>query len=448
MPTIRRFLDALLLGVFLPDKVTFAINTHISERWWLKPFLGLSQVFRMDPTHPLSLKDLIHHLQKDSKTVIFPEGRLTETGSLMKIYDGPGLVAEKSGAKVLPIRFEGTQYSHFSKLRNIVRLRLFPKITMHILPPATIPEHRELTGKNRRKLSGHILADIMTDMMFKTSHYQQSIFSCLLEARAIHGGSHVIAEDLERNPVTYDQVVTRTLALSSLLNAMTQPGEYVGVMLPNSTKTLYVVLALQYLKRIPAMLNFSTGAAGMVSACQIAQVNTVLTSRKFIEMAKLELEAELLSQQTRLVYLEDLAASLSWQDKLKALCLAKTTDIWYDRDADKSDAPAVVLFTSGSEGLPKGVVLSHSNVLANHQQVAARISFTPQDVVLNYLPMFHSFGFTVATLLPVMAGMKVFFYPTPLHYAVIPEIAYEISATILFGTNTFFAAYAKKSTPV
>jgi acyl-[acyl-carrier-protein]-phospholipid O-acyltransferase/long-chain-fatty-acid--[acyl-carrier-protein] ligase len=105
------------------------------------------------------------------------------------------------------------------------------------------------------------------------------------------------------------------------------------------------------------------------------------------------------------------------------------------------------LFTSGSEGTPKGVVLSHSNILANHKQIQSRINFNAQDVVLNFLPMFHSFGFTVGTMLPIMSGMTTFFYPSPLHYAVIPEIAYEINATIMFGTNTFLSAYGKKAHP-
>src|SRR5574343_507825 len=182
------FLDPLLLGVFLPDDITFAINTQISERWWLKPFLGLSKVFPMDPTHPLSLKALIHHLQNDTKTVIFPEGRITVTGSMMKIYDGTGMVADKSGATILPIRIEGAEYSHFSKLRHIVRQRWFPRVTLHIMPPTRIDSHGAFTGKLRRKYSGHILADIMSEMAFATSHYQQTIFSALLEARRIHGG--------------------------------------------------------------------------------------------------------------------------------------------------------------------------------------------------------------------------------------------------------------------
>lgn len=438
-------LDALLLGVFLPDYITFAINTQISERWWLKPFLSLSYVFRMDPTHPLSLKNLIHYLQNDSKTVIFPEGRLTETGSLMKIYDGTGMVADKSGATILPIRIDGTQYTHFSKMRNTFRLRLFPKITIQILSPTHITAHKELSGKNRRKYSGHVLADIMTEMMFRTSHYRQTIFANLLEARKIHGGKHTVAEDLERIPLSYDSLITRTIAIGNALATMTESGEHVGVFLPNITKTLCVVLGLQLHGRIPAMLNYSTGSAGMVSACHTARVNTVLTSRRFIELGNLAKEAEHLAAQVRLVYLEDLAGHISKWDKLKAWLQGKTADYWYKHDQYSPDSPAVVLFTSGSEGTPKGVVLSHSNILANHKQVAARISFTPQDVVLNFLPMFHSFGFTVGTLLPVLSGMTTFFYPTPLHFSIIPEIAYEISATIMFGTNTFFAAYGKKA---
>lgn len=440
------FLDPLLLGVFLPDDITFAINTHISQRWWLKPFLGLSQVFPMDPTQPLSLKNLIHHLQNnDSKTVIFPEGRITATGSLMKIYDGTGMVADKSGAAILPIRIEGAQYTHFSKLRNIVRLRLFPKITIKILPPTHINAHKELSGKNRRKYSGHVLADMMTEMMFATSHYRQTIFSGLLEARNIHGGKHTVAEDLERTPLSYDNLITRTIAIGNALKKITEAQEHVGVFLPNSTKTLCVVLGLQLHGRIPAMLNYSTGAAGMLSACQTAKIKTVLTSRRFIELGKLSEEADYLAKQTQMVYLEDLAANISAYDKFKALLQSKTANYWYKHHQFSPDSPAVVLFTSGSEGTPKGVVLSHSNILANHKQIAARISFTPQDVVINFLPMFHSFGFTVGTMLPVLNGMTTFFYPTPLHFSVIPEIAYEISATIMFGTNTFLAAYGKKA---
>lgn len=439
------FLDPLLLGVFLPDDITFAINTQISERWWLKPFLRLSRVFPMDPTHPLSLKDLIHHLQQDTHTVIFPEGRITVTGSLMKIYDGTGMVADKSAAAILPVRIDGAEYTHFSKLRNIVRLRLFPKITIQILPHTYVSPPQGLTGKSRRKYSGHVLADIMTEMMFATSHYRQTVFASLLEARKIHGGKHSVANDLDRVPLSYDNLITRVIAIGNLLKGITSEGENVGVFLPNTTKTLSVVLALQLYGRVPAMLNYSTGSAGMVSACGIALVKTVLTSRRFIELGKLSGEAEHLAEQVKLVYLEDLAERVSAWDKLHAWVQCKTANIWYKHTQYSPDSPAVVLFTSGSEGTPKGVVLSHANILSNLKQLEARINFNARDVVLNFLPMFHSFGFTVGTMLPILHGMTTFFYPTPLHFAVIPEIAYETGATIMFGTNTFLAGYAKKA---
>ena len=152
-----------------------------------------------------------------------------------------------------------------------------------------------------------------------------------------------------------------------------------------------------------------------------------------------------MGEQVKLVYLEDLAEQLSAWDKFKALVQCKTANIWYKHTQYSPDSPAVVLFTSGSEGTPKGVVLSHANILANLKQLEARINFNAQDVVLNFLPMFHSFGFTVGTMLPILHGMTTFFYPTPLHFAVIPEIAYEISATIMFGTNTFLAGLCQKS---
>ncbi|MGR9052533.1 MAG: AMP-binding protein [Gammaproteobacteria bacterium] len=439
------FLDPLLLGTFLPDDITFAINTQVSERWWLKPFLGLSRVFPMDPTHPISLKELINHLKNDTKTVIFPEGRITVTGSLMKIYDGPGMVADKSDAMILPIRIDGAEYTYFSRLRNIVRLRLFPKITIRILPPTHISAPSQLRGKTRRKFSGHVLADIMTDMMFATSHYRQTIFSSLLEARKIHGGHHTVAEDLERKPLSYDALITRSICIGDALKTTTDVNENVGVFLPNSTKTLCVVLGLQLYGRVPAMLNFSTGSAGMLSACNTARINTVLTSRRFIEHGRLDEEARQLAEKINLVYLEDLAGQIGIAAKLIGLIKCKTANYWYKHEQYSPDSPAVVLFTSGSEGAPKGVVLSHANILANLKQVQARISFNTQDTILNFLPMFHSFGFTVATMLPIMNGMTTFFYPSPLHYAVIPEMAYEINATILFGTNTFLAAYAKKA---
>ncbi len=441
------FLDPPLLWAFLPGSVTFAINTQIARKKWIKPFLRFSDVFEMDPTNPLSLKQLVHHLLHNNRAIIFPEGRITVTGSMMKIYDGTGMVADKAKARILPIRIDGAQYTYFSRIRHLTKMRLFPKIRIHILPPCQLDIPGHIRGKGRRHYSGRRLSDLMTNMMFVTSPYQQSIFSAILQARKTHGGRHVVAEDLERVELNYNALITRCIALAKQLNTISCPNETVGVMLPNSNNTLIVILALQLYGRIPAMLNFSTGLSGMSSACNTARIKTVLTSRRFIETAKLQDEADGLNQQLTLIYLEDLALKISPADKLHALIQSKTVDYGYPKMTADANNPAVVLFTSGSEGTPKGVVLSHANILANHKQLQTRISFTPHDRVLNVLPMFHSFGFTAGTLFPVLHGLKTFLYPTPLHFGIIPEIAYEQKSTVLFSTNSFLAAYGKKAHP-
>jgi len=443
----RSFFEPLLLGVFLPGHITFAINTHISERWWFKPFTYLSGVLPIDPAQPLTLKGLIHHLRNNSKTVIFPEEHISATGSLMKIYDGTGMVANKSGAAILPVCIQATKYSNFSWLRNITHLRLFPKISIQIHPHRLIKADPELKGKSLRKYCGHILTDMMSEMVFSSSHYQQTVFSALLEARTIYGGNHIVVEDIERQALSYNTLITRSIAIGNALTNITQVEENVGIFLPNSTKTLNVVLGLQLYGRTPAMLNYSAGYQSMISACNTAKIKTILTSRRFIKIAKFDATTSALEKHFELIYLEDLVKSISTVARLKALIQSKTVNYWYKHHQFKPDSPAVVLFTSGSEGEPKGVVLSHSNVLANHKQLMSRVNFNSHDVVLNYLPMFHSFGFTVGTMLPVLNGMKSFFYPSPVRYSVIPEIAYEIDATIMFATNTFLAAYAKQAQP-
>ena len=184
------FLDAALLAVFLPDRLTFAINTEISKRWWIKPLLVMVEAFPLDPTNPYSIKSLIRYIEQDKRAAIFPEGRITVTGSLMKIYPGPGLVADKSGAMLLPVRIDGAQYTPFSRLRGRIRLRWFPRITLTILPPRRFHIPPEVRGRERRRDAGKQLADLMTEMMFATSNYRRTLFGALLDARRVHGGRH------------------------------------------------------------------------------------------------------------------------------------------------------------------------------------------------------------------------------------------------------------------
>ncbi len=444
------FLDAALIAVAVPERVSFAINTHIAKQWWVRPFLLLADTITLDSTNPMSTRLLIDRIRKGNKVVIFPEGRLTITGSLMKIYEGPSMVASKSGAQLLPIIISGAQYSPFSRLRGKVRIRWFPKITLTMMAPIQLDIPQHLRGRKKRQAAGNQLYDIMTNVMFQSNDRQQTLFQSVLDAKTIHGGNHIIVEDIEREPLSYSQFIMRCFVLGQALRKNTQKQENIGILLPNMVSTLICFFALQVFGRVPAMLNYSTNKHNLLSACQTAQIQLVITSRKFILAGKLSgiIEA-LATRNISILYLEDLRNKISIGSKFKGRLAAFMPQIYYKlANKDRNpDAPAVVLFTSGSEGTPKGVVLSHINIQANRYQVSSRIDFGPTDIVFNSLPIFHSFGLTGGALLPLLSGIRTFFYPSPLHYRIIPELVYDTNATLLFGTDTFLNGYARYAHP-
>ncbi len=441
----QSFLDSLLIAAFLPDKPMFAVNSFIASRWYFKPFFALVQTFCIDPTSPMATRSIISEIRKDKKCMIFPEGRISTTGSMMKIYKGSAMIADKSEAKILPIRIEGAQYSFFSKLKGIVRRKLFPKITLTILPPRDFKLSGNLMGRERIKSAGNKLEDMMSNLLFETSDYKKTLFDSLLEQIKIHGRKHLILEDFSRKPINYGQFLVKCFALGSKIKDQTQKKEHVGILLPNAIGGLVTFFALQICGRIPAMLNFSTGTLNMLSVCETAKIKIVYTSRNFVEKANLlNTVSALEKEKINIYYLEDLAEKITFFDKINALTASFFPKLYYEKNSSKEhDSSAVILFTSGSEGKPKAVVLSHENILANIAQVAARIDFNPKDTIFNALPIFHSFGLTAGTLLPLLSGIKIFLYPSPLHYRTVPELIYDSSATIMFGTDTFLANYAK-----
>lgn len=435
------FLDGALLAAFLPGKPTFAINTQIAQRWWLKPFLSLFDALPIDPANPLAIKRMVKAVAAGRHCVIFPEGRITVTGSLMKVHEGPGMVADKADAEILPVRIDGAQYTRFSRLRGKVRLRWFPKITMTFLPPRRIDIPEGITGRVRRQQIGLKLYDELSDLIFETRPQHQTLFDALVDARGIYGGGAVIAEDVARKPMTYNRLIAAALALGRGIAAETRPGERVGVFLPNSLGVLAAFFGLQAFGRVPAMLNYSAGNANLLAACKAAQLRSIVISRRFVELGKLQDAVAALEKDHRLIWLEDMRDRIGAAARLRALVAGRFAN-WRGSPASPQD-PAAILFTSGSEGTPKGVVLSHANILSNCYQLAARVDFNATDRVLNALPVFHSFGLTGGAILPVLFGIRTFLYPSPLHYRVVPALAYDMNATIMFGTDTFLSGYAR-----
>ena len=442
-------IDGPLLSAFLPERATFAINTLMASKWWTKPAFALYDLAPLDPGNPLALRTLVDALKANNKVVIFPEGRLTVTGALMKVYEGPAAVAQLANAKILPVRIDGAQYSQTSLLRGKFRLRWFPKITLTFLPPIKFEAPAELRGSALREYQANKLYDVMADMVFRTSKIDQTLFDSLIDAAHVHGKRRKIAEDIQRKPVSYNRLIMGSFILGRRIARLAPGQKVVGVFLPNSLGALLAFFGLHAMGRVPAMLNYSTGAVNMSVACTTAEVSTIVTSRRFIELGEMQETLAMLEKDNRIVYLEDVRDGLGVADKLYGLW-AMLFPHWALRQSGASTdphSPAAILFTSGSEGLPKGVALSHRNFQANRLQATARVDVSEQDVMFNCLPMFHAFGLLGGTLLPLLSGIYTFFYPSPLHYKIVPELCYDINATLLFGTDTFLNGYAKNAHP-
>lgn len=448
------YLDGALLAAFLPEMPIFVVNTHMARHWWVKPFIAITRHISIDPTNSHYLKTLIQHIKSGERVAVFPEGRISVTGALMKVYEGPALAADKADAALLPVHIEGAQYSLLSRLRGVARQRKwFPRIRLTMLPPRRLSAAAEHSRARRQQLARQ-LDEQMIELIYAGVHIDQPLALAMLEAQERYGNKSTILEDAQQQRLNWRTLFIRAFVLAELLEgaslALGPPlGARVGLLLPNSTATIIAFLALHLRGRTPVMLNFSGGSQDLISACDTAHVQTVCTSRAFITLANLGAQVAELSQRVNILFLEDLQLKTTLPMRLRGLARGLLPARSFRNLAGpvRADDPAVILFTSGSERQPKGVVLTHRNLLANIAQARAVFDLSPRDIALNALPLFHAFGLTTGTLTPLLLGARVVLYPSPLHYSVIPELAYECGATVLFGANTFLLGYGRNANP-
>ena len=438
-------LDGLLLGLYLPVDPVFVVNTQIAQIPLFRLILSMVDYLTVDPSSPMAIKKIIRLVESGRPVVIFPEGRITTTGALMKVYEGPAFVAAKTGATLVPVRLDGPGRTRFSRMAGEAPRSWFPKMHIVIQPATKIEMPVAARAKERRHKAGETMRRIMQEMLFATRP-QQTLYTALLEASRNFGRKRRMVEDARQIEYSYGDLIKMTLMLGRIASRLGEAEERIGLLLPNLAPTLGLLIGLGTFRRVPAMLNYTAGTEGMQNACVAAEIKTLITSRAFLEQGKLT-DKVLALRNVNIVYLENLREQITLRDKLWWLCYAR----WLPRSAGEHGASpedtAVVLFTSGSEGKPKGVVLAHRALLANISQVRAIVDFNTSDKVLNALPIFHSFGLTGGTLLPLMTGTRVFLYPSPLHYRVIPELAYDRGCSILFGTSTFLGHYGRFAHP-
>lgn len=442
-PNHVSFMDGPVLHAIMPGHAAFAIDTDTSKKWWIKPFLGLIQHHLIDPTRPLATRHLVNGVKEGETLVIFPEGRLTVTGGLMKVYDGAAMIADKADAIVIPVRISGLERSTWSYLRRSqIRKRLFPKVKVEILPPRELKVDKTLRGRKRRQSASASLQDVMISAAVESANLDRTLFEALRDAARERDTGQPIIEDPMMTKLSYKKLMLGAQALGAEIAKASKPGEAVGIMLPNAAGAAVTFFALHTIGRVPAMLNFTAGPTNVKSAIRTAEVSTVLTSRAFVEKARLEKLIAAIEEVAKVIYLEDVRAKIGTAQKLNALRLGSRPQV-----KRAPNDPAAILFTSGSEGAPKAVVLSHRNILANAIQCLTVVDAHGEDKVFNVLPIFHAFGLTGGLVMPLIGGVPVFLYPSPLHYRIVPELIYQTNASIIFGTDTFLNGYARTAHP-
>lgn len=449
-PNHISMLDGAVLLSAIPQAPAFAVDIGANARFNQNPvyraLMARANLFPINSSQPQAIKSLTRLAQTGAPIAIFPEGRVTSTGNLMQIYDGAAVIADNADATIVPIYMDGLQFMKFGSFRLLNHpSRFFPKLTVTIGAPRKLDLPEGLNKKERREMRHRQLEQIMQEMPLAAIDPQQSLMDALHDAASNYGRGRAILSDVEAENITYRKVLMGAYALGDRLKRVTKKGENVGFLLPNSNGASVVFWALQAYGRVPAMLNAKAENADMLSYTQTASLKTIVTSRRFVELAGLQDKIEALQTKCKIVYVDDLRGKIGLFGKLKAVLRAQGL-LWRPRERAKGADPSVILFTSGSEGPPKGVVLSSTNILSNVAQMRAVSPLDVNDRFFNAMPIFHCFGLCGGLIMPMLQGMHSLQYPTPLDGKNIPKVVYGSDSTVMFGTDTFLNLYARTAT--
>ena len=441
------YLDGIILLLASKWRFYFLVDKKVAKVFPFSFFIKQAKTITIDSFSPFSIRDLVFNLKQNKYFVLFPEGRISTTGSLMEIQDGAALVAIKTKAAILPIYIKDAHRTYFSKTKGLFARRWYQPIKVRIGNEFTPKLNNKLSSKEKYRKVNLALAERFYKLSFEMENLNLSLFEVMLQGMKNSSAKKIIAEDINLNKLSYKKLIISSIILGSKLFKNQQIKEnFVGFLLPNSLAALVLFFSFQLYHKTAVILNFSSGFATIVYSCKLSRIKTIVTSRTFIELAELENLIKELSNFVKIIYLEDLRKTISFSDKIKALLSwDKVGSLHRSLAQFSATKPAVVLFTSGSSGKPKAVVLSHRNIVANYYQFSSTIDINQQDIILNVLPVFHSFGLVVGMLTPIFASAKVCLYHNPLQYRLVATLAYNFNATFILGTPTFFRGYALKA---
>lgn len=432
-------IDPALMLSLLPEDTLHILDEASAHSFWLEPWRELARTIAFNAEHVFVSRRLVRVLKGRGRlAVYFPDAVEPDVKSF-RLYRAVARIAMQADARIVPIFVGGARWLPTSLTpANKAPRRWFPRLDISVLAPMTVDELAARGGEPATNGS-NALFDRVAEARFAATDLTRSLFQAMRDAADRFGASHPIVEDVVSGALSYRRLFAGARIIGQKVEAKTAPGEAVGLLLPNTNGVAISLLGLLSAGRVAAMINYTAGPASITSAVRTATIRTIVSSRAFVEKASLsDIVEAAQAGGAQFLWLEELRDDTSSLDRLSAMLFWR----WPLQPQDAAK-PAVILFTSGSEGAPKAVVLSNRSLLANAMQAEARITISPLDILFNVLPVFHSFGLTGGTILPLLTGVKAFLYPSPLHYKIIPEIARKARPTVMFGTDTFLANYAR-----
>lgn len=446
LPNHVSWLDWLFLLACTEGDWKYVVSRRTAQTSWLHRLIMLNRfTFPIDTDSPYGVKHMAEYLHKGGRLILFPEGRLSRTGTLIRLFEGSGFLLHRTKTKVITCYLRGPERLPASPNPN--RKRWNPQVSLHFSHVMTPTRVSQMSGAKARIHYTNWLREKMVLQQFETemAFGPQTVLEGIVQtARRLP--DKVVLEDVV-GTLTYKQLFERAAAVAEELSEILTPNQPgIGVLLPNMNTAPVVLLGLWLLEKEVALLNYSSGPASMLACVKLAKLKQIVTSRVFVQRARLDL-GPLVSAGVEFVFVEDFRGRSGGAGRFHLLRKGARMLDSAERSPGAGAKTAVILFTSGSEGVPKGVELSHRNILANVRQILAVNDIVEGDRLFNAMPLFHSYGLSVGLFLPLLRGVYTFIYPSPLHYRVVPTAFYNTDCSIMIGTNTFLRGYARRAHP-